>query len=120
MSSSFTTLLFHAHFFVSLLNSFVYSLIRAQRPPSSSLSGGDVDGLALGIVEPVHCVDGSDHSESPVADGGKEERDDDPDPQPDGEDLSAIPTGAELGTGNVVHLEEKKPKMNTVTRRQEI
>ena len=69
-----------------------------------------MDGLAFGIVEPVHGVDGGKHSESPVADGGEEQGDDDPDPQSDAEDLSAVPARTEFGSRNIVNLETSNVK----------
>ena len=64
-----------------------------------------MDGLALGVVEPVHRLDAGEHGEAPVADEGEAQGDQQSHPNANGEDRAALPGRAELGLGQVEHLQ---------------
>ena len=64
-----------------------------------------MDGLALGVVEAVVGLDVGQHGEAPVADDGEGQGDDEADPDADGEELAAVPGGAELGALDVEDLQ---------------
>ena len=66
-----------------------------------------VDRLPLRVVEPVHGVDAGQHPESPQADQGEAQSDDQADPGPDAHQLAAEPLGAEARGADVKHLETR-------------
>lgn len=65
----------------------------------------DCDGLALGVVKPVHGSDGGQHGEAVQQDAGEQEHGDDTHPDSLGEEWHAVPPIRELVVHDVEWLQ---------------
>ena len=64
----------------------------------------NMNRLSLGVIEAIHGLNVGQHGEAPEADEGKEQGNDETDPDADGKDGTALPRGAELSLLQVEHL----------------